>query len=53
MVYQKVYILNVIVDTFYQYLPYIQNKLQKLLNMQNENNLRNKILLIKQDLVFK
>ncbi len=26
MVYQKVYILNVIVGTFYQYLPYFQNK---------------------------
>ncbi len=23
---QKVYILNVVVGTFYQYLPYIQNK---------------------------
>ncbi len=32
MVYQKVYILNVIVGTFYQYLPYFQNKNRK--NMQ-------------------
>ncbi len=26
MVYQKVYILNVIVVHFYQYLPYFQNQ---------------------------
>ncbi len=44
MVYQKVYIFNVIVGTFYQYLPYIQNKNENRKNMQYENNLRKNVL---------
>ncbi len=35
MVYQKVYILNVIVGTSYQYLPYVQNK-----NLNRKKNMK-------------
>ncbi len=33
-IYQKVYILNVIVGTFYQYLPYFQKKKIYMKNVQ-------------------
>ncbi len=40
MVYQKVYIFMSLLVTFYQYLPYFQNKNYNRKNMQYENNLR-------------
>ncbi len=40
MVYKKVYIFYVIVGTFFQYLPYFQNKNTNRKNLQYENNLR-------------
>ncbi len=39
---KKCIFLNVIVGTFYQYLPYFQNKNENRKNMQYENNLRKK-----------
>ncbi len=42
---KKCIFLNVIVGTFYQYLPYFQNKNENRKNMQYENNLRKKCVL--------
>ncbi len=42
---KKCIFLNVIVGTFYQYLPYFQNKNYNRKNMQYENNLRKKCVL--------
>ncbi len=40
---KKCIFLNVIVGTFYQYLPYFQNKNENRKNMQYENNLRKNV----------
>ncbi len=52
---KKCIFLNVIVGTFYQYLPYFQNKNENRKNMQYENNLRKKCFTErkKKDLFFK
>ncbi len=50
MVYQKVYIFYVIFGTFYQYIPYFQNKIKNRKNLQYENNLRFQKVFFQNDL---